>query len=334
MASGRQQHPASWGAYDREDRRESSDSRPSVTFDDQNQRHSRSTDHAFLQPSDAQGEARQQSLRRRRSSMLDRVQALRHAGGPNSLENFAKSWQRAAGFNEVMPVRQSFVVTDDGEDEAEYSRSDVESSPTIQRSLLRQQLEESGNVFEDDEDEAPEIAPRQRSSAVAQDANTNEQSPLLRSRISRPSHRRESILNIEPSLSSPFGASYGTTWGSMASRSHEPPMRHASRLFREQQQSKLISEFGQEREPLHVKEIEDDDGRVVNVVVGRSTVPQTIFNSVNVLIGVGILALPLAIRYAGMSFPGLRTASEAFILAPSSFHSYCPSEFRCSEQLH
>lgn len=39
-----------------------------------------------------------------------------------------------------------------------------------------------------------------------------------------------------------------------------------------------------------------------NVIVGRSTVPQTIFNSVNTLIGVGMLSLPLAVRYSGWVF--------------------------------
>jgi len=34
-------------------------------------------------------------------------------------------------------------------------------------------------------------------------------------------------------------------------------------------------------------------------VVGQSTLPQTVFNSVNVLIGVGILSLPLGMKYSG-----------------------------------
>ncbi|KAK9430860.1 transmembrane amino acid transporter protein-domain-containing protein [Lipomyces doorenjongii] len=39
-------------------------------------------------------------------------------------------------------------------------------------------------------------------------------------------------------------------------------------------------------------------GRVL-VVPGRSTAPQTVFNSVNILIGIGLLSLPLAFSYAG-----------------------------------
>jgi solute carrier family 32 (vesicular inhibitory amino acid transporter) len=46
-------------------------------------------------------------------------------------------------------------------------------------------------------------------------------------------------------------------------------------------------------------QVENEDGTVTNVIVGQSTLPQTVFNSVNTLIGVGLLALPLAINYAG-----------------------------------
>jgi vesicular inhibitory amino acid transporter len=74
-------------------------------------------------------------------------------------------------------------------------------------------------------------------------------------------------------------------------------MRHAARLF-EEQQLKGVTEPDKEREPLTVKTVEED-GVAYNVVVGQSTLPQTIFNSVNVLIGIGLLSLPLAIHYSG-----------------------------------
>lgn len=50
---------------------------------------------------------------------------------------------------------------------------------------------------------------------------------------------------------------------------------------------------------INLKKIEDRDGNVVTVVAGQSTAPQTIFNSINVLIGVGLLALPVGILKAG-----------------------------------
>jgi vesicular inhibitory amino acid transporter len=61
---------------------------------------------------------------------------------------------------------------------------------------------------------------------------------------------------------------------------------------------------------------------VVNWVVGQSTLPQTIFNSVNVLIGVGLLALPLALKMSGwvprllfFTFAGVSTYYTAKLLA-------------------
>lgn len=47
------------------------------------------------------------------------------------------------------------------------------------------------------------------------------------------------------------------------------------------------------------KILRDDDGTWTEIMLGQSTLPQTIFNSANVLIGVGMLSLPLGIRYAG-----------------------------------
>ena len=41
------------------------------------------------------------------------------------------------------------------------------------------------------------------------------------------------------------------------------------------------------------------DNKVVIKIVGQSTKPQTIFNSVNVLIGIGLFALPLGLKYSG-----------------------------------
>ncbi|KAM9940081.1 hypothetical protein OXX80_000459 [Metschnikowia pulcherrima] len=48
-----------------------------------------------------------------------------------------------------------------------------------------------------------------------------------------------------------------------------------------------------------LKRVEDRDGNVITVVAGQSTAPQTILNSVNVLIGVGLLALPVGLLKGG-----------------------------------
>ena len=256
------------------------------------------------------------------------MNALRAAGGPNSIDNFARSWQRAAGFFEVVPVRSSFIYTEqeeDGESEGEeeepqYQRAAIDTSPMAQRSLLREQLASGeGSSPEDVLEEDDETTPTAQSRVVSNDQRPSQQTPLLRERASKV--HDDSIFSIEPQLASPFGGSYGTTWGSLASRVNEPSMRHAGRLFR-QQQMKGVSEPDKEREPLLVKQIQEDDGKVVNVVVGQSTVPQTIFNSVNVLIGVGLLALPLAMKYAGwvpglifFTFSAITTSYTAKLLA-------------------
>lgn len=53
-----------------------------------------------------------------------------------------------------------------------------------------------------------------------------------------------------------------------------------------------------ESTPLVLKKVETK-GKVVHLIAGQSTAPQTIFNSVNVLIGIGLLALPLGLKHAG-----------------------------------
>ncbi|KAF2474398.1 vacuolar amino acid transporter-like protein 1 [Lindgomyces ingoldianus] len=249
-------------------------------------------------------------LRRRRSSMSMRINALRDAGGVNSLNNFARSWQRAAGFFEITPVRPSFRM-EQGDERQDFPRSGL-SAPD-HRSLLRAAFETEGrrpsdNVIEDEEHGAP-----------------TEESLLLPSAVehrlsAKRSHRDESIFSIEPSLASPFGGSYGTSYGSLAARVNESSMRHAGRLFTEQQM-KGVTEPDQEREPLIVKQIEED-GQLINVVVGQSTLPQTIFNSVNVLVGVGLLSLPLALKYSGwvvglifLFFSAIATSYTAKLLA-------------------
>lgn len=51
-----------------------------------------------------------------------------------------------------------------------------------------------------------------------------------------------------------------------------------------------------------LKKIEDKDGNVLTVVSGQSTAPQTVFNSINVMIGIGLLALPVGLLKAGWVF--------------------------------
>lgn len=219
--------------------------------------------------------------------------ALGDAGGVNSFNNFARSWQRAAGFHEIRPVRASFRYAEADDTGDERLPSEEYATGSHHRSLLRAAFEQhdhrtSDSVI-DDQSEMGEEGPLRHGSNVEQ-----------RLEERRRSFRDDSIFSIEPSLASPFSASYGTMYGSLGSRINRESMRHAGRLFSEQQMKGAAAPDG-EREPLLVKQVEED-GQIVNVVVGQSTLPQTIFNSVNVLIGVGLLSLPLAMKYSGWLF--------------------------------
>ena len=211
-----------------------------------------------------------------------RVSSFAQLGGVNSLENFARSWQRAAGFNEIPSGRAAF----EGQEEeglARQNSSDDRSIPQ-HRSLLRQQLErEEGSAENAIEDEA--ATPRQG----------NEES--LRPHTFSDNYR-DAILSSSPYLGSPFSASYGGLYGSLSSRIGPvsgPPVRHLSKA-RTESDSEVP---GKEQEPLLAKVVEREDGKLVRIVLGQSTLPQTVFNSVNVLIGVGILSLPLALKHSG-----------------------------------
>lgn len=90
-------------------------------------------------------------------------------------------------------------------------------------------------------------------------------------------------------------------------------MAHAAQLWREQQDKSYVTV--DDRPPLIVKEVEQD-GKILLVVEGQSTLPQTIFNSTNVLIGIGLLSLPMGIKYAGwicgMVFLAMSAAVTAY----------------------
>lgn len=64
-------------------------------------------------------------------------------------------------------------------------------------------------------------------------------------------------------------------------------------------------------EPISV--VQRPDGTEAEVIIGASTLPQTIFNSANVLIGVGLLSLPLAFRYSGWVFGLLGLLASAVV---------------------
>ena len=251
-----------------------------------------------------------------------RLNSLAQVGGVNSIENFAKSWTRAAGFFEVTPHRPSFILATDGpqeshrgeEDAITYGRTDAEYGHVPRTSLLRAHLEASPSPENAIDDES--VVPEGESGPTTPKPLNHSESDGKRLGSERGSAQgsfrgSSSIFAIAPHLASPLAASYGT-YGTLQSSINESSMTHAGQLWRQQQANKVAEG---EREPLIVKEVEQD-GKIVYVVAGQSTLPQTVFNSTNVLIGVGLLSLPMGIKYAGwimgMSFLLLSAVVTAY----------------------
>ena len=221
-----------------------------------------------------------------RSSLSMRINSLAHAGGPNSIENFARSWSRAAGFAEIPPQIPSFIISEGGAESLGARLSGDIPSSGESRSLLRQQLQREGTSSETVIDDQP--LPHKDVEETAQPHQADH---------STPSDGR-SILDRAPYLASPFASSYGGVYGSLSTRTNELSTHLPSAVYHEHQ-GKVDFDPDKEQEPLLIKVIDERDGKRVLVVIGQSTLHQTIFNSVNVLIGVGLLSLPLGIKQSG-----------------------------------
>ncbi|KAL1969070.1 hypothetical protein VTN77DRAFT_904 [Rasamsonia byssochlamydoides] len=240
------------------------------------------------------------------SDTLQRTSSIsmrfRNAGGVNSIDNFARSWQRAARFPEVVPRRSSFTFAKpDASQAAGLGSADKDLESKERQPLLPGHLGSAGTpsdgVIEDDRHEISweEAGPSRRDFPGTGLLGTYEASSLSRS----------------------FGTSYGT----ISSRVSDATRQRAIQFHNEQLQS-IDRDQDTDREPLLIRQVQREDGTKENVIVGQSTVPQTIFNSVNVLIGVGLLSLPLGIKHAGwligllfLSFAAASTAYTARILA-------------------
>lgn len=235
--------------------------------------------------------------------------SLRHMGGPNSIDNFAKSLQRAAGFREITPIRRASITLGDQDQEVESGGAE-QSTTAPNRSLLRQQLHDY-DIAQTDEP------------AVEDGTETpTEQSRLL------PMESQQSMKSITGSgydtLRLP--SVLGTSYGSISSRLTATARERATILFQEHEEaSRRALEHPEEFKDEPHRTLERDvlpDGEVIERTVGESTVPMTVFNSTNVLIGVGILALPLGIRYSGwvlglvfLTLAAISTAYTAKLLA-------------------
>ncbi|KAL2067977.1 hypothetical protein VTL71DRAFT_16075 [Oculimacula yallundae] len=294
----------------------------SVRFGEQEE----SESSALLDNSRERSESGQGELRHRRSSIGLRLNALTHVGGVNSIENFARSWTRAAGFAEVTPHRPSLLLSGEQDrgidDTLEYGRTDAEYGRMPRTSLIRAHLQEHGSPEDAVEDESifgPESDP---TTPRPLNHRESERKRLGSDMLSVQGSMRgsPSMFAIPPHLATPLSNTLGTSYGTVRTSLSESSMAHAGQLWKQQQARQMIHGEG-DREPLLVKEVEQD-GKVVLTVAGQSTLPQTIFNSTNVLIGVGLLSLPMGIKYAGwvvgmifLAFSALVTAYTARLLS-------------------
>lgn len=262
--------------------------------------------------------------------MTTKIGSLAQVGGVNSIENFARSWTRAAAFPEAAPQKHSMILPDDDEqrrhDVVEYGRKDANYGPP-RASLLRAHFEA------EDLEETPDANDYNPSNRT-RNPSTEPLIPSSMTRGHRQSHsgfssRRGSTVrllatndasvherirrgsSLAPHSHIPLPGSYGTSYGTVHQAGHKSPMSEANEIWKGEQ--KVLAG---EHQPLLVKEVEQD-GHMILVVEGQSTLPQTVFNSTNCLIGVGILSLPLGIQYAGW------LCGMGFLLLSALICGYC-----------
>ena len=231
-----------------------------------------------------------------RSSSFGR---LRQVGGPNSIDNFARSWQRAAAFPEVIPRRSSFVEADT-DDELAIDDDEVGGFQYRRRS--------------GDSDLDPSLY-------LSDNDDSGEEEGAVDESILHGSQRSKRGIPSTGLLASSPDRAHVASYGTISSRVSESARQHAIQLHKEQQIG-ADAPGDPDREPLLLKHVQHEDGTQEDIIVGQSTLPQTVFNSVNVLIGIGLLSLPLAMKHAGwvlglsfLVFSAVTTGYTAKILA-------------------
>lgn len=175
MSQRNKQPPTTWDAYQR-GRNSSFGSLDSVPEDEnqsQNVLSSSATSAPRNIPENGDHDA-EQNLRRRRSSITMKINSLRQMGGVNSIDNFARSFQRAANFREITPIRRGSITMGDAEDEDEDVTQETQGGPSVNKSLLRQQLEAHGGT-----------PPDQVIQDEPENARQSETTPLLQPTVSR-----------------------------------------------------------------------------------------------------------------------------------------------------
>jgi len=297
MPQRNKQAPTTWAAFDR-GRASSFGSLDSITEDEQQRQGDPSLSQSLASrvPQSDRHNQDEHAVRRRRSSIAMRFNSIRQMGGVNSIDNFVHSFQRAAAFHEITPVRRASISLSNAEDEEVGQREGQPRRPQL-KSMLTEQME-GAEAQSQSQSQSRSPSDPVRPSV---DGNTSQRQPsetttLLPAVSNQPAFSIRSRLGSEQ----PLGVSYG----SISSRISRSARRRASILIQQQveasQRAKDLPDEDKDVPTERPVEVETrPDGEVIERTVGESTVPMTVFNSTNVMIGVGILALPLAVRYSG-----------------------------------
>ena len=178
----------------------------------------------------------------------------------NGLGAYVRSMRRASGFRDLHPRLRQVLLGEDEEVTGEH------------RHLNHH---ERNNGFEQSS-----LVDYHRGS-LGSSVHNDEHTPLI-------SHRRTSHAYHDE----------GAQLEPLRSKVQGTSLERIEELARQREETRAQMK-DDEREPLLVTRVQRDDGTEAEVLVGQSTLPQTIFNSANTLIGVGILSLPLGIKYTG-----------------------------------
>ncbi|EGX91686.1 transporter, putative [Cordyceps militaris CM01] len=248
---------------------------------------------------------------RRRSSVSHRLAAMADIGGVNSFRSFARSWQRAAEFAEVIPRRPSIVYNDAAEDDATdeeaicYGRSPIEAIPTGHSSLLSQHLDGAATSATTAQEPDGNAGPAQVDFRI-REGKLLDVETAAGALLGDSSSSRSSIFAVPHLSSASVVGSYGSYRSGQYGTMSSGVLRPRASILHERRRSSAAAAaaaasddpaFGEEN-PILVKEVRQGD-KVVLTVDGQSTLPQSTFNAINAIIGVGMLSLPLAFRLSG-----------------------------------
>lgn len=238
------------------------------------------------------------SIRRRQSILDTPIGSFR---GPNSLSRFATSLKRANSFRHI----------------------DVNTD--VERSFFKDNHDETFDP--DTMAPAPSHLGRRLSIALRPNVSGNGTANVIQGISSRPSI--SNILGGDTSAIDEQSVDYASMYSATDDLLHHResilrPSISIADLASNLGADGYIGNVAPDNDSILLKQIEGKDGKLITVLAGQSTGPQTIFNSINVLIGIGLLALPLGLKYAGW-IPGL------ILLSVFALATFCTAELlsRC-----